>query len=465
LLQAQPQVGVCTSSNKGSNAHNGESKHTTKCATEGRGGRDDKTTSALRLRQSTTRTARVGPSQVQVQVGVEVGMGRLSKTYVVTPPCAGKSSSTDENRPGDTTEICPGAMKADPSDRPNAPRTLRTTNAIDKNANGTKSAKSTKATGTRNTDTTNTRRRPLILMELTDPKLEQVLRRFFLHYEQHEDTFQRMARRQQQSHGKTKCEKREMGTKLAPTGAGAAGAGVAAEMKHSKVMDRGGQVTSKGAEESRNHKGQVEAPEVARDTVRPAPGGGANDVQAWELPVLLLFIDTANCDPEGAERQLKQAASISRRIASLRHPYIEAHFESYLEGAGPNVNFPDHGHDHHEKNHLHGHHGHDHDDNQGGQSLRERDSKGSLLEGTNVPLSHRWAAHSVVFNDPFACIQGLNAAVSNRLLISTVRRATVCGISFLRSLNGSQQRLRQGITKNINPNDIEQPGHYGVQHT
>lgn len=42
----------------------------------------------------------------------------------------------------------------------------------------------------------------------------------------------------------------------------------------------------------------------------------------------------------------------------------------------------------------------------------------------------------MLFNDPHAHIQGLSLAASNDLLLSTIRRSTVCGLNFLRCLTG-----------------------------
>jgi hypothetical protein len=50
--------------------------------------------------------------------------------------------------------------------------------------------------------------------------------------------------------------------------------------------------------------------------------------------------------------------------------------------------------------------------------------------------AYREAATRVFFNDPHATIQGLSLAATNDLLLSTIRRSTVCGLNFLRCLTG-----------------------------
>lgn len=56
--------------------------------------------------------------------------------------------------------------------------------------------------------------------------------------------------------------------------------------------------------------------------------------------------------------------------------------------------------------------------------------------------AYREAVSRILINDPHAQIEGLSLASSNDLLLSTIRKSTVCGLNFLRYLSGQDQMLK-----------------------
>jgi len=74
-----------------------------------------------------------------------------------------------------------------------------------------------------------------------------------------------------------------------------------------------------------------------------------------------------------------------------------------------------------------------------------------LLEQSPEP-AYREAVSRVFIHDPYAQIVGLSLASSNDLLLSTIRRSTVCGLQFLRSLTDRNvlnlYRLKIAAVKN-----------------
>lgn len=78
------------------------------------------------------------------------------------------------------------------------------------------------------------------------------------------------------------------------------------------------------------------------------------------------------------------------------------------------------------------------------------------VEAHGLP-AHKEAASRVFFNDPYACIQGLSLAASNDLVLSTIRRSTVCGLNFLRCLTG-RDVLKMHRYKTGDAGDVEPDG-------